>query len=431
MTRRAEIKGIKGFKDILPGEVKKWQYLEEEAREVFENCGYSEIRIPLVEFTEVFSRSIGEDTDIVEKEMYTFKDKSGKSITLRPEGTASVVRAYIEHGLYAEPQPTRLYYSGPMFRYERPQAGRYRQFYQLGVEALGIDEPLLDAEIIMMLWGLFQRMKLRDMELQINSLGCKTCRPLYIQALKDYLTDKLPLLCPDCEKRYEVNPLRTLDCKRDQCREVTANVPGILDFLCPSCLKHFEGVKEYLKALSVPFVINQRIVRGLDYYTRTAFEIISKGLGAQNAIAAGGRYDGLVEEMGGPPTPGIGFAIGIERVISLLEDDLSEKGALIFFASLGTSAHAFSIRLARQIRDSGIKAELGYGESLKSQMRKADRSGVRYVLITGDEEMKKGYAVLRDMRTKAQENIELERVFEILTKKLRPEARPERSSNNI
>lgn len=417
-----EYKGIKGFKDILPSEIKKWQYLEKEAIEVFENAGYSEIRIPILEFTEVFSRSIGEDTDIVEKEMYTFQDKSGRNITLRPEGTASVVRAYIEHGLYTGPQPTRLYYLGPMFRYERPQAGRYRQFYQIGVEAIGMDEPLLDAEIIMMLWHLFERLKLNDIELQINSLGCKNCRPVYIKALKEYFSGKLPLLCHDCRNRYNLNPLRILDCKREQCRELTKDAPDILDSLCQSCKEHFESVKGYLRELTIPFVINQRIVRGLDYYTKTTFEVIAKGLGAQNAVAAGGRYDGLVEDLGGPPAPGIGFAIGVERVISLLVNGFSEKGDSVFLASLGSSGHAFSIGLARKIRDEGIKAELGYGGSLKSQMRKADKSGARYVLIIGDEEVKKGSAIFRDLDTKSQEDVPLEKILEEVKKRL---------SNNI
>ncbi|MEK6692014.1 MAG: histidine--tRNA ligase [Nitrospirota bacterium] len=413
-----EAKGIKGFKDILPSEIKKWQYLERKAEEVFENAGYSEIRIPLMEFTEVFSRSIGEDTDIVEKEMYTFQDKSGRNITLRPEGTAPVVRAYVEHGLYAGPQPARLYYLGPMFRYERPQAGRYRQFYQIGVEALGIDEPLLDAEVVMMLWHLFEKMKLNDLELQINSLGCRNCRSIYIKKLKEYLGDKLPLLCPDCKKRYDVNPLRVLDCKRDQCRESTKDVPGILDSLCKSCKEHFEDVKGYLGELSIPFKINQRIVRGLDYYTKTTFEVIAKGLGAQNAVAAGGRYDGLVEDMGGPPTPGIGFAIGVERVISLIQDTFPEQKPFIYLTSLGNPGHALSIKLTRQLRDAGIKAELGYGNSLKSQMKKADKSGAKFVLIIGDEEIRKGLGILRDMDTKAQDNIDLKQAFEILVKRL-------------
>ena len=426
-----EAKGIKGFKDILPDDIKKWHFLEETAKEVFENAGYSEIRVPIMEFTEIFSRSIGEDTDIVEKEMYTFQDKSGRSITLRPEGTASIVRAYIEHGLHADPQPTRLYYLGPMFRYERPQAGRYRQFYQIGVEALGIDEPLLDAEVIMMLWHLFERLKLNYLELQLNSLGCKNCRPLYIKTLRNYLTDKLPLLCPDCKKRYEVNPLRVLDCKREQCINAVANVPGIFDSLCPSCKKHFDEVKGYLRELSIPFVVNQKIVRGLDYYTKTTFEVISEKLGAQNAVAAGGRYDGLVKDLGGPPTPGIGFAIGVERTISLFKNTPPEQKPLIFLASLGNSGQAFSMKLARQMRDAGIKVELGYGDSLKSQMRKADKSRTGYVLIIGDEEIKKGSAILRNMRTKSQENIPFGSVFETVTKRLRPEAQPEGLSDNI
>jgi len=416
-----ETKGIKGFKDILPGEIRKWHYLETVAREIFENSNYSEIRIPLMEFTEVFSRGIGEDTDIVEKEMYTFHDKGGRSITLRPEGTASVVRAYIEHGLYAGPQPTKLYYLGPMFRYERPQAGRYRQFYQIGVEALGIDDPILDAEIIWMSYHIFERLNLKDLELQINSLGCKVCRPLYREALKDFLRDKSPLLCPDCKKRYKGNPLRILDCKREECRLATTHAPAIIDFLCPACLKHFGEVQRYLKALSIPFIINQRIVRGLDYYTKTTFEIIAPGLGAQKAVAAGGRYDGLVEELGGHPTPGIGFAIGVERVVSLLEDNLTEQRPLVFIASLNPDAHALSLILAHKIRTSGIKTELGYGGSLKSQMRKADKSGARYVLIIGEEEIRRGAGILRDMEAKAQEDIELERAVEILKERLRPD----------
>lgn len=409
-----EAKGIKGFKDILPEEVIHWQFLERVAREVFENFGYLEIRIPIIEFTEIFSRSIGEHTDIVDKEMYTFEDKSGRSITLRPEGTASVVRAYIEHGLYSGPKPTRLYYMGPMFRYERPQKGRYRQFYQIGVEALGVDFPSIDAELIGMLWYLFERLKLNDLELQLNSLGCKRCRPLYEEALKDFLKDKFPLFCPDCKNRYKLNPLRILDCKSDHCKSATANAPRILDFLCPACRSHFEEVQGYLTVLSIPFVINHRIVRGLDYYTKTAFEVLTPKLGAQNAIAAGGRYDGLVEEFGGPPTPGIGFAIGVERVVLQLEKDTPVPETLIFLASLGPQAHAFALKLAYELRVLGIKVNIGYGDSLKSQMRKADRLGSRYVLIIGDEEMKRGTAFLRDMETKVQKDINLDRAFEII-----------------
>lgn len=418
------IKGIKGFNDILPEEIVKWHFLENSAREVFENSGYSEIRIPMLEFTEVFSRSIGEETDIVEKEMYTFHDRSGRSITLRPEGTASVVRAYIEHSLYTGSQPTRLYYIGPMFRYERPQSGRYRQFYQIGVEALGIDDSILDAEIIWMPHHLFNKIGLKDIELQINSLGCKECRPQYINILKEYLNDKLALLCPDCKKRYELNPLRILDCKRDQCREATADAPRILDYLCPSCKKHFDEVSWYLNSLSIPFVINHRIVRGLDYYTKTTFEFIAGGLGAQNAVAAGGSYDGLVEEMGGPARPGIGFAIGVERVISLIKDGISEQKPMIFIASLGNTANSYSLRLVQKLRDLGFKTELGYGGSLKSQMRKADRSGAKFVLIIGDEEIKKGACILRDMDTKAQseialgEDMILDRTLEIIKDRL-------------
>jgi len=414
------IQAIKGVKDILPGEVEVWQYIENKARSVFETYGFSEIRAPIFEYTELFSRSIGETTDIVEKEMYTFEDTTGKKITLRPEGTAPVVRAYIEHQLYNKAHITKLYYFGPMFRHERPQAGRYRQFYQIGAEVLGIDSPILDAEVLSMLSKIMESIEVDGLDLQINSLGCKDCRPKYKEALKQFLKDKHPLLCENCQRRMDRNPLRVLDCKGKTCKDAVKDAPVILDYLCDGCKKHFDKVKETLNTLKVPYSMNPRLVRGLDYYTKTTFELVSTNLGAQNAVAAGGRYDGLVEELGGPKTPGIGFAIGIERLVSLMEkDNFKTNRPDIFIATLGDNAKDISVTLINNFREKGIKAETDYEDaSLKSQMRKADKLGARYVLIIGEDEIKKGSALLRDMENKTQEGININNMLDILAAKI-------------
>ncbi|MEW6410473.1 MAG: histidine--tRNA ligase [Nitrospirota bacterium] len=409
-----EIKAIKGVRDILPEEIPIWQWLEKIVREVFETSGYSEIKIPIIEYTNVFSRSIGETTDIVEKEMYTFLDKSGRSITLRPEGTAPVVRAYVEHKLYSS-YLTKLYYIGPMFRYERPQSGRYREFYQIGAEALGVDDPRIDAEIISMLNLLFERLGVAGLKLQINSLGCKECRKDYRDILIKFLSERLSLLCDDCNRRYQKNPLRTLDCKSEGCISATIDAPRMLDYLCKGCRDHFDAVKEYLNMLDIPFTINPRIVRGLDYYTKTAFEILNDKLGAQNAVAAGGRYDGLVEDFGGPPTPGIGFGIGVERLVSLLQkDSTNSHPPEVFIASIGDAAAKLSLPMICRLRYEGVRAELGYKGSLKSQMRKADKSGAKYTIIIGDEEIARKKAILRNMETKVQQEIALDDIIDII-----------------
>ena len=414
------IQAIKGVKDILPGEVEVWQYIENKARSVFETYGFSEIRAPIFEYTELFSRSIGETTDIVEKEMYTFEDTTGKKITLRPEGTAPVVRAYIEHQLYNKAHITKLYYFGPMFRHERPQAGRYRQFYQIGAEVFGIDSPILDAEILSILNNLMEAIDIKGPDLQINSLVCKEGRPKYKEALKQFLKDKLPLLCENCQRRMDRNPLRVLDCKGKTCKDAVKDAPIILDYLCDGCKKHFDKVKETLKILNVSYTLNPRLVRGLDYYTKTTFELVSTNLGAQNAVAAGGRYDGLVEELGGPKTPGIGFAIGIERLASLMEkDNFKTNKPDVFIATLGDKAKDISVSLIDSLREKGIKAETDYEDaSLKSQMRKADKLGARYVLIIGEDEIKKGSALLRDMENKTQEGININNMLDILAAKI-------------
>ncbi len=414
------IQAIKGVKDILPGEVEVWQFIENKARALFETYGFSEIRAPVFEYTELFSRSIGETTDIVEKEMYTFEDTTGKKITLRPEGTAPVVRAYIEHQLYNKAHITKLYYFGPMFRHERPQAGRYRQFYQIGTEVFGIDSPILDAEVLSMLSKIMEAIDVKGLELQINSLGCKDCRPRYKEALKQFLKDKHPLLCENCQRRMDRNPLRVLDCKSKTCKDAVKDAPVILDYLCDFCKQHFDKVKDTLNTLKVPYSINPRLVRGLDYYTKTTFELVSFNLGAQNAVAAGGRYDGLVEELGGPKTPGIGFAIGVERLVSLMKkDNFKTNKPDIFIATLGDESKNITVALMDSLRKKGIRAETDYeGSSLKSQMRKADKLGARYVLIIGDDEIKKGTALLRDMEKKTQEEAAINKIVETLAAKL-------------
>jgi histidyl-tRNA synthetase len=372
-----------------------------------------------VEKTGLFSRSIGETTDIVEKEMYTFADRHGESITLRPEGTAPVVRAYIEHKLYANDPVAKLYYLGPMFRYERPQKGRFRQFYQIGAEVFGIDDPKADAETLEMLVSLFQKLELEGISLQINSLGCKECRPLYKENLLTFLKDRKPSLCQDCQRRYEINPLRTLDCKSQGCIEITSNAPSILDSICEKCKGHFEKVKEYLELSQITFSLNPKMVRGLDYYIRTTFEITALGLGSQNAVAAGGRYDGLVKSLYGPDVPGFGFAIGIERLVMLLQEKgqgSKVKGqGLAFIAILGDRAEQEAIELIKKIRANGIRLERDYSsKSIKSQMKRADKLGARFVLILGDDELASGSIMIKNMQSGEQEKIPLDKVEERL-----------------
>lgn len=381
---------LKGVHDILPPDIVLWQRSEELAKVIFGSYGFQELRAPIIEATDIFIRSIGETTDIVEKEMYTFSDKAERRITLRPEGTAPVVRCYVEHHLYNMPAPQKFFYAGPMFRYERPQAGRFRQFYQIGAEAFGIAEPKIDAEILSMLRLYFGRLGLEGLNFEVNSIGCEKCRPDYRKALLNFFADKLDGFCPDCRRRYEYNPLRILDCKVESCIRLRQGAPRVTDFLCRECREHFNAFLSYLKLLGIPHVINPDMVRGLDYYTKTTFEVTCRHLGAQNAVAAGGRYDRLVEDFGGPPTPAIGFAIGMERVISLLKsssvmDIFSPK---IFIAAIGESAAKESFVIADRLRTRGIWVELGYaGNSLKSQLRRADRLAARYVFIIGDDEI--------------------------------------------
>ncbi|HJV64182.1 MAG TPA: histidine--tRNA ligase [Geomonas sp.] len=403
------ITGIKGFNDILPGEVEKWQHIEATARRVFELYGLSEIRIPILEKTELFCRSIGDATDIVEKEMYSFEDKGGNKVTMRPEGTASVMRAFIEHKLHAQDPIARLYYMGPMFRYERPQKGRYRQFHQIGAELTGIASPTVDAQVLTMLTHFFQELGLTEPSLQVNSLGCPCCRPTYREALKSFLYDRIELLCDDCKRRYETNPLRALDCKSPGCQEATKGAPSMLQYLCNDCSDHFDKTRKYLDLVGTPYAINERMVRGLDYYTRTTFEMVTTMLGAQSAVAAGGRYDGLISELGGPQIPGIGFAMGVERVALLLAEKEFARRPDLFIAALGEEAHAEAFRLMTALQRMGVAVELDYeGKSLKSQMRRADKFNSRFTLIIGGDELAKGAAPLKDMDGGTQSEVALD-----------------------
>ncbi len=391
---------LKGIHDIYPPDIYVWQWIENLSREVFRKFGYREIRLPVIEKSEIFKRSIGETTDIVEKEMYTFSDKGGRSVTLRPEGTASFARAFVQHHLYNEPSPQKYYYLGPMFRYENTQALRNRQFYQIGVEALGTENPQLDAEVISMLSIILKKLGLNEINFEISSIGCKKCRPDYITALKKSLKDSIQTLCEDCQRRYDSNPLRILDCKVSSCINARKKVPVIADYLCGECDEHFKSVQHNLTLLNLPFMINHELVRGLDYYTRTAFEVTSESLGSQKAVAAGGRYNNLIKEFGGPDTPGIGFAIGIERIIHIIKDSFTcTESPDLFICSLGPDASDKSFILTGQLRAEGIWVEMSYdNSSLRSQMRKADRIGAGKVIVIGDNELKNGNAVIKDMK---------------------------------
>lgn len=403
------IQAIRGVKDIMPDEIEKWRWVENKANQVFTRYGFKEIRLPIFEKTKLFSRGIGETTDIVEKEMYTFEDRGGEKVTLRPEGTASVVRAFIEHKMYTSQTVQKFYYLGPMFRYERPQAGRFRQFYQIGVEAMGSHNPSIDAEVMIMLMEFFNVLGLNQFELQINSLGCNKCRPEYRETLKKSITNHLADLCENCNTRYQKNPLRVLDCKIERDIEIASGLPKITDYICNECKCHFEKVQALLRETQIPYSINYNLVRGLDYYTHTAFEVISRELGAQNAISGGGRYNTLVEEFEGPPTPCFGFALGLERLISLVPFDKMESietNPDVFVVSLGEEAKLKVFNLVHQLRSGGISVERDYnGGSIKSQMRKANRSASSFALIIGENEIKSGNYQLKNMQDGKQSSI--------------------------
>ena len=412
-----EFTTLKGFKDILPEESARWQEIETNARALFSTFGYREIKTPVLEKTALFSRGIGRETDIVSKEMYSFEDIKGRGLTMRPEATASVVRAYIQHRLYRNYPIQKLYAMGPMFRHERPQKGRFRQFHQINVELFGDPGPQSDAEMIILAMYFFETIGLQDLTLHLNSLGCPDCRPDFKEKLKRYLAERTSSLCADCQKRAQLNPLRVFDCKVETCKSVVQNAPAIPAFLCRDCRDHFGSLKVYLDALNIPFEVNDRLVRGLDYYNRTTFEIQTEHLGAQNAVAGGGRYDGLVKTLGGPDHPAIGFAVGIERVVALLE--ASKPAELrkpdLFIAALGENVSLPAFQWMTALRKQGLWVELDYGgKSLKSQMKKANKLDAQNVLIVGDDEAAAKKAVLRDMNTGEQIDVDFNNLVSTL-----------------
>jgi histidyl-tRNA synthetase len=400
----------RGTQDILPAEQPYWRYVEQAVADITRLYGYQRIDTPIFEDTSLFSRSAGEFTDIVQKEMYIFDDRGGNSLTLKPEGTPAVCRAYLQHGLQNQPQPVKLFYISPIFRYDRPQAGRYRQHYQFGYEAIGEADPVLDAEVIDMAWHFFRSMGLKNIQLHINSIGCKTCRPDYLDALKTYYYRFVNELCPDCKIRLEKNPLRLLDCKQAACQNIADSAPKNVSHLCSACGEHFTRLRNYLELLAIPFTVNHRLVRGLDYYTRTVFEIQPEEEGGQSTLGGGGRYDYLIEELGGKSTPGIGFAAGIERIILNLKKEgitiPSASPLQVLIASMGDAAGQEAIKLAANLRQAGVSAVITTGgKSLKAQMRQANSLDVRYTVIIGDEEVNAGTVTLRDMSGARQETI--------------------------
>jgi len=408
---------LRGMRDILPGETPLWQKIESAVHEIFRRFGYSEIRTPLLEKTELFSRSIGGSTDIVSKEMYTFTDKGDRSVTLRPEETAPVVRAAIENNLISADKLTKLYYIGPMFRYERPQAGRLRQFHQAGVEAIGSTSPLLDAEVILLGIRFFEGLGIKGLEVDMNSVGCPKCRPGYIKKLKSFLKEQFDALCRDCRTRYETNPLRVLDCKNEECSTVLSKAPALSASLCENCAGSLESARGLLSDMGIKTSLNNRLVRGLDYYTGTTFEIVSRQLGSQSALCGGGRYDGLIEELGGPKLPAVGFAIGIERLIMLLkEQKIADKGTgskFVYLAALGPGSQKEAFLIMNRLRSGGIRADMDHtGKSLKSCLKTASQLQADYTVIIGDEELSRKAAIIKDMKTGEQKEAAFERIIE-------------------
>jgi len=414
----------RGTVDVLPQEQPYWEHVYQAATRRCHLYGYSRIATPIFEEANLFVRGVGQTTDIVQKEMYVFQDRGGEMMALRPEGTANVCRAYIQHGMHNLPQPVRLYYWGPAFRYDRPQAGRQRQFTHLGYEAIGEDDPALDAEVIELAWRLYQELGLTDLTLHLNSIGDRNCQPGYLAALRTHYEDKLGKVCPDCRARFEKNPLRLLDCKVEGCQPVIAAAPPFTDYLCQECAQHFQEVRSYLEAMSIPYSLNPRLVRGLDYYTRTVFEIQPPEEGAQNTIGAGGRYDGLIEELGSKPTPAIGFATGVERIIANLKRAKVPIPAparpAVFVVYQTTAARSAAVKLASGLRRAGIAAVMALGErSLKSQMRQANAAGVLYAAILGQEELATDTVILRRMEDGHQEPVATKDVRRLIAKGLR------------
>ncbi len=413
----------KGTKDCLPQESYKWQSVEKTAREVAGAFGFKEIRTPTFEHTEVFLRGIGDTTDVVNKEMYTFLDKGERSITLKPEGTAGVARAFVEKGMANGPLPVKLYYITPCFRYERPQAGRLREFHQFGVEFFGSERPSADAEVIIAAKTFLDKMNITGLKLYINSIGCKECRAAFNAALKEYLKSRLDEMCPVCRERYEKNPLRILDCKEEGCKKICADAPKIIDYLCDDCKTHFESVQNYLRLSGVEYEVDPFIVRGLDYYTKTVFEFVSTSIGAQGTVCGGGRYDGLIEEFGGNRVCGVGFGLGLERLLlvseSLGKTFTDDTVPDVYFATMGNEEYEKAFLLANELRNNGVKAEIDHeGRSLKAQFKYADKIGAKYVAVIGSDELIKGELSLKNMATGEATSVK----FESLLSAIKPNA---------
>lgn len=418
-----QIKAPRGTYDILPEDAVKWQWMERVLKETAEQFGYREIRTPVFEHTELFHRGVGESTDIVTKEMYTFEDKSQRSITMRPEGTASCTRALIEHSLYKGTLPVKWYYTGPMFRYDRPQTGRYRQFHQFGVEAFGSRSPYLDAEVLFLLVEILRRLGLPEYELHLNSVGCPECRDQYRQKLIEHITPVKERLCKDCQVRYLQNPLRVLDCKEASCHQAIVNYPTLIESLCDNCRSHYALVQKTLQDNGIEFIHDNNLVRGLDYYTNTAFEIHIPGIGAQSAVGGGGRYDGLVESCGGPSLPGIGFALGLERLLLAVDKrggmPQAENPVDVFIAVMQEDLEDQAAALLFNLRRQGISSDKDYNQrSSRAQMKLADKLGAEFVILLGEDEIKGGFVTVRDMKSKEQWQIDTEGLVPFLQERL-------------
>lgn len=413
----------KGTKDIMMDQVYKWHYVEKKWKEICARYGFKELRTPIFEHTELFQRGVGDTTDIVQKEMYTFEDHGGRSITLKPEGTSPAVRAFIEHKQYAEVQPIKLYYDIPCFRYEKPQSGRLRQFHQFGVETFGTTNMVADAEIIAIGYDFLTSMGVTDLTLEINSVGCPECRAKHRKALKDFLAPKYDQLCDTCKSRYEKNPMRILDCKSPIDQELVQGAPMMVDFLCDDCKNAFEDLQKNLDALEIPYVINPKIVRGLDYYTKTAFEFVTNSLGAQGTVCGGGRYDNLVEEVGGPPIPGVGFGLGKERLLMLMEANGVEipkpSDCDVFIATMGEAAKLYGQKLLFNLRRNGIKCQIDdLQRNFKGQFKYADRLGAKYAVVIGDNELETGVATLKNMEKGEQSEVKFDDLIDELKKRI-------------
>ncbi len=417
-------KAPRGTKDITPKDVYKWHYVEKKFREICALYGYEEIRTPIFEHTEVFARSVGDTTDVVQKEMYSFTDRGDRQLSLKPEGTAGVIRSFIENKMYADTQPTKLYYITPCFRYERPQAGRQRQFHQFGIEVLGSDGPSVDAEVISLAVQFFNEMGLKNLSVNINSVGCPKCREEYNRKLKEYLDQKVDVLCETCLERKDKNPMRVIDCKNPQCKENLQDIPFMIDHLCDDCKEHFEKLQTYLKEMDINYVVDKTIVRGLDYYKKTAFEIISNDIGSQSTVCGGGRYDGLVEMLGGPKgISGIGFGLGVERLLLTLENNNIEiknpKSTDIYIATIGDAAKTKSFKLIKDLRANHISADNDHlDKSLKAQFKYSDKLNAKYTVVIGDDELANDTATLKNMQTSEQTTIKLSELVDELKKRL-------------